>query len=75
VCCAFVPEEGAGDCARSGEVTCFSLNGLNLRWDLAVLYKRGAYLNNLAKLFVHELKQKLGSGTSAEEDVPDVPEK
>jgi len=59
ISCAFVPEEGAKVCVHPGEVTYFSVSELNLSWDLAVLYKRDTYLNNITKLFIHELKETL----------------
>lgn len=55
--CTFVPEEGAKVCERPGDVTYFSLSdsAADCIWDLAVIYRRDAYLSRIARLFNEEL--------------------
>lgn len=56
VSCVFVPEEGARVCVHPGKVTYFYIEPLNLSWELAILYKRGTYLNSITKAFISEAK-------------------
>lgn len=60
--CTFVPEEGAKVCQKPGTVTYFSVDSPNLVWDLGVVYRKGTYLSNLVQLFIHSMRQQLGSG-------------
>lgn len=57
--CAFVPEEGAKVCQHPGSVTYFAVNTPDLVWDLGAVYRKGAYLPHLARLFIDSLKQQL----------------
>lgn len=55
----FVPEEGAHICRRDGRVTYLAIDAPRLNWDLAVIYKRDAYLNSISRLFIDFLKETL----------------
>lgn len=59
MCCAFVPEEGAKVCQRSGDITFFSVDSPSLVWDLAAVYRNDTYLPHLARLFIDTAKAEL----------------
>lgn len=55
--CAFVPEEGANLFVHPDQVVYFELDSaVECVWDLAVLYRRDGYLNQICRLFIEELK-------------------
>lgn len=55
--CAFVPEEGANLFVHPDQVVYFELDSsVECIWDLAVLYRRDSYLNQICRLFIDELK-------------------
>lgn len=57
--CTFVPEEGAEPQLHHGAVTYFVVDTPDLVWDLNAVYRRGAYLPHLARLFIDSAKQQL----------------
>ena len=57
VACTFVPEEGASVCQHPGEVTYFMTDCPDLVWDLAAVYRKDAYLIQLAQLFIETMKE------------------
>lgn len=57
--CTFVPEEGAKICQRPGAVTYFVVDVPELVWDLGAVYRKGAYVSRLARLFVESVKEQL----------------
>lgn len=57
--CTFVPEEGAEPNRYHGLVTYFAVDTPDLVWDLGAVYRRGAYLPQLARLFIDSAKQQL----------------
>ena len=55
--CVFVPEEGANICLHPGEVIYLELDSaIDCVWDLAVVYRRDGYLDQISRLFIDELK-------------------
>ena len=54
---AFVPEEGAHICHHDGAVTFFTLDDPELTWDLAAIYKKGAYVSHVCRQFIDFSKQ------------------
>ena len=56
--CAFVPEEGANVCQHPGEIIYFEIDSkVDCVWDLAVLYRKDGYLNQICRLFISALKE------------------
>lgn len=64
IACAFVPEGGSQVCQRPGRLTYFVSDLPGLVWDLGAVWRRGAYLTNLSRLFIDFTKQKLRGGQS-----------
>lgn len=60
IACAFVPGEGAKVCKHPGKVTYFALDVPELKWPLAVVYRKDSYLPRLSRLFIDTLKTILG---------------
>ena len=54
--CTFVPEEGAKVCQQPGKITYFTVDSPDFMWDFLVVYKKGAYLSQLSRLFIDYLK-------------------
>ena len=57
IACAFVPEEGAKICKRSGRVTFAVFENQDLIWDLVAVYKKGTYLSNISRSFIDFTKR------------------
>lgn len=57
--CTIVPEEGARVCERPGKVMYFTFSDsvTDCIWDLAVVYRKDAYLSHIARFFIDELHQ------------------
>lgn len=54
----FVPAEGAHICKREGRVTYFAIDDpQHLHWDLAVVYKKDAYISRISRLFIDFIKE------------------
>ena len=57
VACTFVPEEGANICLHPDTVIYFEIEStIECVWDLAVVYRKDSYLNQICRLFISELK-------------------
>jgi DNA-binding transcriptional LysR family regulator len=62
--CTFVPGAGAKVCQHPGTVTYFTADVQDLVWDLGVVYRKDAYLSNLARVFIDSMKQQLSTGNA-----------
>ena len=56
IACTFVPEEGAKICQREGKIEFFAVKAPELLWDIVAVYKKGAYLNNVSRIFIDYVK-------------------
>jgi len=59
--CAFVPEGGAKICTHPGLVTFFRTDDDEMKWPLAAVYRKDAYLSRMARLFIEELRNSLSN--------------
>lgn len=60
IAATFVPEEGAKVCERPGKIIYLFQDCPELRWPLAVVYRKDSYLPELSRIFIEELKKTLG---------------
>ena len=60
VAATFVPEGGAQACARPGKLTYLFLDCPELRWPLAVVYRKDSYLPQLSRVFIEAVRETLG---------------
>ena len=55
--CTFIPAEGAAVCQRPGDIEFYELDGINLSWSLAFLYRKNSYIGLIRKGFIDCVKE------------------